>query len=503
MALPCEVNQFAKNYITSIAKSFDYFLTEEVLKKIAHFTNLYVENYNERAVQQGKNRIEWLRTNTVELRAFIGILILSGVLLARKEPLHSLWEGDSAFQRPIFCATFGRNRFVDLLRFIRFDDKASRIIREETDKLAAIKEILEMIREKFQDAYYPSASLTIDEQLIRFYGKCRFRVYMPSKPDRYGIKVWVLADATNGYCLNFDVYTGKPIGADRERNQAMRAVLQLTSNLPAGYNITTDNFFTSIQLAEALLTRANSMTLVGTIRKNKPELPEKFINVKRRQEYSSLFAFSDKMTLVSYIPKPRKSVILLSTLHHDSIIDEEDKFKPQIIKYYNKTKIGVDLLDQMLKYYRCYRRTARWPLVLFLNFVDISCLNAYILWMKLHPLWNENQNNKRRHFLLELGKALVLSFIEHRDTSNLHTRILRAIEAVPNKSIKRETTASGIPGTDLTVKRGRCVICPRSKDRKIPTKCSQCNEFVCAEHSTIKSAVFCQRCQGNNEFLDL
>ena len=503
LVLPCEVSQFAKNSINSIEKTFDYFLPEEVLKKIAHYSNLYVEKYNERAVQQGKNQIEWMRTNAEEIRAFIGFLILSGVLLAQKEPLHSLWEGDAAFQRPIFSATFGRNRFIELLRFIRFDDKESRKIREETDKLAAIREILEMIREKFQDAYYPSDSLTIDEQLIRFYGHCKFRVYMPSKPDKYGIKVWVLADASNGYCLNFEVYTGKPIGADRERNQGMRVVLQLTNHLPGGYNITTDNFFTSIQLAEALLNRPNSMTLVGTIRKNKPELPEKFVNPKGRQVYSSIFAFADKMTLVSYVPKPRKTVTLLSTMHHDAIIDEQDRFKPEIIKYYNKTKIGVDLLDQMLKYYRCYRRTARWPLVLFLNLIDIACLNAYILWIKLNPLWKDKQNTKRRQFLLELSKSLVLPYIDHRDTSNLHKPILRAIEVVSNKSIKREMTAGVVGNTDPTIKRGRCIICPRLKDRKIPSKCSQCKEFVCAEHSTITSTVVCQRCQGDKDFLDL
>ncbi len=141
----------------------------------------------------------------------------------------------------------------------------------------------------------------------------------------------------------------------------------------------------------------------------------------------------------------------------------------------------------------------------FLHLIDIASLNAYtcILWVKLNPLWKENQKTKRRQFLLEIGKALVLPDIEHRDTTNLHKPIMRAIEVVSPKPNKREMTSGGVGNTDTTTKRGRCVICPRSKDRKIPSKCSECNEFVCSDHSEIKSTVVCQRCQGDKDFLDL
>ena len=51
---------------------------------------------------------------------------------------------------------------------------------------------------------------------------------MPSKPAKYGIKLWILADAANMYCLNFQVYTGRPIGGEPEWNQGQRVVLELT-----------------------------------------------------------------------------------------------------------------------------------------------------------------------------------------------------------------------------------------------------------------------------------
>ena len=44
------------------------------------------------------------------------------------------------------------------------------------------------------------------------------------------------------------------------------------------------------------------------------------------------------MTLVSYVPKADKAVILLSTEHHDREVDQNNKQKPQIIIDYNKFK---------------------------------------------------------------------------------------------------------------------------------------------------------------------
>ena len=179
------------------------------------------------------------------------------------------------------------------------------------DKLAAISEILSLMAQRFRMSFHPSASLTVDEELVRFFGHCRFRVYMPAKPDKYGLKVWVLADSVNGFCLNFQVYTGRPLNGEPDRHQAQRVVLELSSYLQGGYNITTDNFFTSLELATALRNRANPMTLVGTMRKNKPDIPRELLNVRGREQYSSLFAFDNNYTLVSYVPKPRKNVIAI------------------------------------------------------------------------------------------------------------------------------------------------------------------------------------------------
>jgi hypothetical protein len=46
--------------------------------------------------------------------------------------------------------------------------------------------------------------------------------------------------------------------------------------------------------------KEHKITIVGTIRKNKREIPPEFIDTKEREEKSSKFTFRDRI-LVSYI----------------------------------------------------------------------------------------------------------------------------------------------------------------------------------------------------------
>jgi hypothetical protein len=53
--------------------------------------------------------------------------------------------------------------------------------------------------------------------------------------------------------------------------------------------ITTDNYFTNAELAEDLL--GVQTTLVGTIRRNKREIPKELQPNRWRPEHSSIFCF--------------------------------------------------------------------------------------------------------------------------------------------------------------------------------------------------------------------
>ena len=64
------------------------------------------------------------------------------------------------------------------------------------------------------------------------------------------------------------VYIGKDVGSVRDTNQGTRVILNLIVDIEnSGQNITCDNFFTNISLAQKFLQK--KLTTVEKMRKNK------------------------------------------------------------------------------------------------------------------------------------------------------------------------------------------------------------------------------------------
>jgi hypothetical protein len=63
-----------------------------------------------------------------------------------------------------------------------------------------------------------------------------------------------------------------------------------------GRNVTTDNFFTSVDLVNQLKNR--KLTLVGTMKQNKRGIPQESKPARQRDKNSSLFGFTKNLTLV-------------------------------------------------------------------------------------------------------------------------------------------------------------------------------------------------------------
>ena len=82
--------------------------------------------------------------------------------------------------------------------------------------------------------------------------------------------------------------------------------------------------------------------------------------------------------------------------------------KTEVITYYNATKGGVDTMDQMVRWFITKRKTRRWPMVIFYNMLDISALNAFIVWMSLNKenYTAKRGNRLRRSLLISLAKEL-------------------------------------------------------------------------------------------------
>jgi len=123
--------------------------------------------------------------------------------------------------------------------------------------------------------------------------------------------------------------------------------------------------------------------------------------------------------------------------------------------------------------------------VLFGNVVDITGLNAYHLFIKLHPDYIPNRTDRRRLFLKELYKELVIPQMQARlESSNgLQKPVLDAMKHFGVQKI--------VPERSLVATRKHCFMCPHSADRKSKILCKNCHQNVCGEHSN----VICNNCE--------
>ena len=214
---------------------------------------------------------------------------------------------------------------------------------------------------------------------------CPFIVYMPNKPDKFGIKFWMLTEVDSKHVYNILPYLGALEREQRDgRPLAEDVVMRLAQSIhnQGGYNVTTDNFFTSVILATLLLEKKISM--VGTVRSNSKRLT-KFMTKNDNELHKSSFFFNDgkEILFVNYQYKKKKSVNLISTMHNAPSIDQSKKKIPCVMHFYNKNKIGVDVVDQMLRQYSTHTASRRWSFAVWTNILDIAALNSWVIYKKV------------------------------------------------------------------------------------------------------------------------
>ena len=218
--------------------------------------------------------------------------------------------------------------------------------------------MLDAVSTAFREEYRPSKFLSVDEGKVKYKGRLGFKQYMPLKPVKRGIKVWVLADSTNGYLYTMQVYTGKKDGGQPEHSLGHRVVSDLVSNLQGkNYHIFSDNFFTSIRLAEDLL--AENFYLCGTMRSNRTDFPSDLKpnkpEVKALRRGESIFR--QKENIVTIVWEDKKLASFISTQcdvrGHETVRRKQNDGTyikvPTIpsVTLYNKYMGGVDHNDQM------------------------------------------------------------------------------------------------------------------------------------------------------------
>lgn len=426
-------------------------------------------------------RDKWKYTTKEEILAYIGLHSLAGVFKAHHRCARELWSSRDG--HAAFSATMSFNRFSQLRSSLRFDDP---LRRNTTDKLAPIRDVVNLFNSELRSLYQPGPFLVVDEMLIEFHGRVGFTQYIPTKPGKFGIKVYWIVDNSNTMPLRCLVYTGRstlPENAiDEFGSNACAYVMTLANDyLNKGRNITVDNFFTSDSLCMQL--RRKNTTLIGTVRNNRREVPSDAKSIVHRTRNDSKHYYSGEITLCSFWDKGRKPVLLFSTMHgrQENIVEG----KPEIVQAYNQTKSGVDNLDKLVRGYSSKRKSRRWPCSVFFVLVDTAIIAAHKLCLDRCENFKEDHYTFKKEMAYELCKPIAMKRLQMR---SLRVRVKDCI-----LSSYPELRISNVAATvsEVTAIQGRCSFCVRSKDRKIRKKCGKCGRFVCQSHQLLT----CPDCQ--------
>lgn len=376
---------------------FCYFFTKEMMNIVAEETNRHAPSQ-----EPGTSFI-----TVDDIYRYIGIHLYMSIY--RYPNLESYW-GKHAFE-PVHD-TMPFRRFELIKKYLCFRNEDDRIKKGQPgyDPLFRMRHFADELNARF-DSVPKTARLCVDEQMCSTKMKHHLRQYMPNKPHKWGIKLFVLCDSS-GYAYRFEVYNGAGdnirLPGCPDLGASANVVVRLSQTVPdmEHYIIYFDNFYTSIPLLVYL--RARGIYGLGTIRM--PRVPncklpsDKAIN-KEARGYSTEFvgrAYGVDITTVLW--KDNKSVRLASTYvgvkpfergnlnHQASKASRFDRKKkqhieidcPQIIKEYNRHMGGVDLMDGLMGRYHLRAKTRDAATRLFYHFIDMAATNAYILYRRIH-----------------------------------------------------------------------------------------------------------------------
>lgn len=323
----------------------------------------------------------WKDVVPAEMKTFLGLLFHMGTIKINR--INDYWKKHYMFNLQCFSSFMSRNRFLLILRALQFEDTESQ---EPRTQLGKIMPLINFFNNKMEEIYYPPRELSIDESMVLWRGRLKFRQYIKGKRHKFGIKLYVLCEPS-GIALKIIVYAGS---ADPELSGSQhtdKVVLALLAGkLDAGHSIFMDNYYNSVQLTKKLLQRNTYVT--GTLRANRKGNPAEI--VKKKLKKGELVAQYNSQGICIVKWKDRREILAISSEYSaemQNVITQrgQEKIKPVLINRYNEFMAGVDHCDQMLSYYSCEHKTLIWYKKLAIHIFQVMLLNSYYLYKRGNP----------------------------------------------------------------------------------------------------------------------
>ena len=387
----------------------------------------------------------WSDAYNAEIKAFFGFNILMG--LVWMPALEDYWKIGNHFHYAPIASRISRDRFKQLSRCLHFTTNADLKQRGERgyDRLGKVREVINILKNAQLEAYNMTKSIVVDEAMIPFKGRSCLKQYLKNKPVKRGIKVWCLADSSNGFIQNFDVYTGKGSGNESEGTTlGARVVLLLSQHLHGKYHhIYCDNYFTSAALFQTLQERGTYAC--GMVRQTSKEFPQQLRVPKSKkvqkqkglcQRYETnmyhvgvsniaiclthyrgdfITMQNNEMSAVTWLDN--KVVTMLSTnCQPNETTTTKRKLKdgsrivipcPAALSLYSENMRGVDHNDQLRGYYMVRSKSRKFYKHIFMFLLELAITNSFVL----HSTYaNVSKLITLRTYRLKLAEQLINTY---------------------------------------------------------------------------------------------
>jgi len=435
--------QIPADQANSPRKAWNLIFQHYILDKIVRHTN----KYGQRECK------DWTDINKKDLLDFIAVLFLMSVQKRKDKPQNWFCD-DPIFECKLAKKVMTGRQFGKMLRYLHCCDPDENGIAADgtydpSYKVADFKNDLE---KRWSLVFIPHQELSLDETLLRAFGRIKFKVRIVSKAARYGIKLYVLTDARTAFVLRVVVYTGQSTynQSDTESNlKTVQVVQKLCENYRGSFRtVYVDRFYTSVDLLKQL--EDMNLYVTGTMLSNR--IPQSIHRAKsskafktmRRGEfikhsfnYKTLKGERKRAGLVQW--KDRAPVICLtndtSTIPTDTCKRRSaagliELTRPSVIGKYNQFMGGVDVADKRRLFadstIRCQNR---WWLKLFFYLLDAGTSNACVL-------YNEAMSGKQPPYnIIEFKSALVEWLIGDvmKGSAEIQSVVEHRLVEIPNK----------------------------------------------------------------------
>lgn len=461
---------------------FMKYVPELLLDEMVTFTNIYAE--------QNKTK-KWKPTNNLEMKQFIGLQIMMGNL---KLPRIEMYYGNE-LQCKMFDDTIPLYRFY-LLRTNWHLIDVTTISEGSTDKFVRVRPLMDSVRKRCLELPLEEC-LSVDEQMIPMRGRVTKGVkqYVAKKPKiKWGIKNLVLC-GKSGLAYDFICYQGSTTEFDSKMLSTFglgaTMVLHLANRIDkSGHKLFFDNYFSTFPLFQILAQK--QIYAAGTVRLDRfckpPFSTDKEMKKKGRGSCEEVISADDSVTVVKWYDN--KCVSLASNYVGVGKLDTAHRYdktkqqkinidRPQIVRDYNINMGGVDLMNQMISYYRIFIRSKKWTLRMMTHFIDFSIIQSWIEYKM--DCKKAGIPTKEVMDLLAFRLKLSKQLVYYQTASKRSARI--TLDEVRSKHLRQEKSREC--RTDEEVRYDGYFHYPKYSEKRLRCKLETCN---------VKSQVICSKC---------